>query len=93
MVYYGKTVPRAIVLADKQRYIARWPRRAYRLDPQTVAVAPGAAGSQDVTFEYTFEVSDGKRTSAGRGRTRLTLRPSGGGFAIAREEGEVIKRP
>ena len=80
------------MLADKQRYVARWPRRAYRLDPGTVAIVPGSAGTYDATFEYTFEVSDGRRSSSGRGRTRLTLRPSGATFAISREEGEVIGR-
>ena len=89
--YYGKTVSRATVLADKKRYVARWPRRAYRLDPATVAVVPGTVGTYEATFEYAYEVSDGKRTSSGRGRTRLTLRPSGGTFVIAREDGEVIR--
>ena len=80
------------MLADKQRYVARWPRRSYRLDPQSVRVTAGSAGPSDVSFEYEFEVSDGRRTSAGRGRTRLTLRPVPGSFSIVREEGEVIGR-
>lgn len=92
VAYYGKTVSAAAVLADKQRYVTRWPRRSYRLDPQTLKVSAGAGGLADVTFEYAFEVSDGKRTSAGRGRTRLTLRPVGMSFSITREDGEVIGR-
>ncbi len=92
VAYYGKEVTREAVLSDKRRYIARWPRRVYRLDPRTVSVAPAASGGLDVTFEYTFEVSDGKRTSSGRGRTRLALKPNPAGYVIAREEGEVIRR-
>ncbi|MGE0701192.1 MAG: caspase domain-containing protein [Hyphomicrobiaceae bacterium] len=92
VLYYGKATPRAAVLADKQRYTARWPRRSYRLDPASVVVTPAAGGAQDVAFEYDFEVADAKRTSAGRGRTRLTLRPAGQGYSIAREEGEVVSR-
>ena len=91
VAYYGKRVERPVVLADKRRYIARWPHRSYRLTPGTVRMAPAAGGGHDVTFEYVFEVSDGKRTSAGRGRTRLSLRSAGTGFVIAREEGEVLK--
>jgi hypothetical protein len=93
VLYYGKPVSRAAVLADKRRYIARWPRRAYRLDPSTVTASANPSGGYDVTFEYVFEVTDGKRTSAGRGRTRLTVRQSAAGFSILREEGEVIRRP
>ncbi|MGE0768504.1 MAG: caspase domain-containing protein [Hyphomicrobiaceae bacterium] len=89
--YYGKSVTRSAVLADKRRYVARWPRRAYRLDPGSVSVVPGRDGAYEATFEYTYEVSNGRRTSGGRGRTRLTLRQSEGSFAIAREDGEVIR--
>jgi uncharacterized caspase-like protein len=91
VAYYGKRVARDDVLADKRRYIARWPRRSYRLTTGTVRTAPAPGGGHDVTFEYSFEVSDGKRASAGRGRTRLTLHSAGKGFVIAREEGEVLR--
>ena len=92
VAYYGKPTTRADVLKDKQRYVARWPRRAYVLDPATVRVVAGIGGAEDVAFEYTFEVSDGKRTNSGRGVTRLTLKRAGGGYSIAREEGEVLRR-
>lgn len=90
--YYGKSATRSAVLADKRRYEARWPHRSYRLDPGTVAIAEKAPGTYDVSFEYTYEVSNGKRTSSGRGRTGLTLRRSGSSFTIVREEGETLRR-
>ncbi len=92
VLYYGKPTPRASIVADKQRYATRWPRRAYRLEPGTVRLSQGTAGRLEVTFDYVFEVADGKRTVGGVGRTRLDLRPSGTSFVIAREEGEVLRR-
>lgn len=92
VAYYGKQVARADVLAEKQKYVVRWPRRRFTLAPDTVRLSQGGGGLVDVVFEYEFEVADAKRTSAGRGRTRLTLRDTGQGFSIAREEGEVVQR-
>lgn len=94
VLYYGKSLPRAQVQADKARYFAKWPRRTYALIPATLSVTTNAAiaGLSDVAFEYTFEVADAKKTVAGRGRTRLTLRQSSTGVSIVREDGEVIER-
>lgn len=94
VLYYGKVLGRPQVQADKARYAAKWPRRAYALIPSSLGAVPNPAGGglMDVSFEYSFEVADGKKTVAGRGRTRLTLRPVGAAFSIAREDGEVIER-
>lgn len=94
VAYYGKATSRTAVLADKARYVTRWPRRSYALVPASLNTSPNPAGGGlvDVTFDYAFDVSDGKKSSAGLGRTRLTLKPAGSGFVIAREEGEVVTR-
>ncbi|MDE2380541.1 hypothetical protein [Bradyrhizobium sp.] len=34
--YYGKLTSREDVLKDKERYVARWPTRAYRLRSETI---------------------------------------------------------
>lgn len=36
--YYGKVVSREEVIADKQRFAARWPQRAYGISPGTLMV-------------------------------------------------------
>ena len=36
--YYGKDFSRADVIADKQRFIERWPQRKYALTPGTLTV-------------------------------------------------------
>ena len=94
VTYYGRKRPRAEVMADKRAYYAKWTQRRYQLDPATLRVTPSASapGGYDLTFEYTYAVSGGGRTSAGRGRTRLTLVRASDGLAVVREEGEVIAR-
>lgn len=92
VAYYGKPTTRAAVLADKARYAAKWPRRSYRLVSGSVRIEPIAGGGHAVAFEYLFEVANGPRRIAGRGRTRLHVRASSNGFVIGREDGEVIER-
>ncbi len=92
VAYYGKPTTRSAVLADKQRYAAKWPSRSYRLVPDSVRIEPVASGGYVVAFEYAFEVANGPRRIDGRGRTRLQVRSSGSGFVIGREEGEVVER-
>ncbi len=94
VAYYGTTKSRAAVQRDKKQYNQRWPQRRYALAPGSLVVRQhkGKPAVYDVSFDYTFDVSDGKRRSAGRGRTRLTLRQTGQRFWIASEAGEVISR-
>lgn len=94
VTYYGRQRTLAEIIADKRAYYAKWTQRRYQLDPGTLRVVPSKVpvGGFDLTFEYTFAVSGSGKTSAGRGRTRLTVIRAGDGFAIVREEGEVIAR-
>ena len=93
VIYYGKTRSRKEVVADKIRYYARWPKRAYQFDPTSLRSAPrpGSPDLTDVTFEYDFQVASGADTRSGRGNTRLTLQANGPGFLITAENGEVLK--
>src|SRR5438128_1494336 len=39
VIYYGKNMSRAAILADKRAYIAHWPRRRYEIAPGSVDVS------------------------------------------------------
>ena len=41
--YYGKRRPRQLVVAEKQAFAAKWPRRSYRLQPGSMTARCDAA--------------------------------------------------
>ena len=43
--YYGKLTSREEVLKDKERYVARWPVRSYRMRTETTRASCDEAGS------------------------------------------------
>lgn len=95
VVYFDSGLKsRAQILADQQRYYARWSTRRYALLRDTLRVErrQGADKVYDVTFDYRFELTSKDRTSRGRGRTMLTLDLGRDGGRITRETGAVLER-
>ena len=91
--YYKSRRSRGDVVADKLRYSARWPTRAYALAPGTLKINPRSETRRyDVTFEYTFRVANAKEAKEGRGATRLIVELTGGALRIWSEDGEVLQR-
>jgi hypothetical protein len=94
--YFGKRkLNRRDIVTDKLNYYRRWPNRTYELIPRTltVAAAQGRPQLYDVSFEYTFRVSNAQGTRAGRGITRLTLDlGSSNKSVILAESGDVLER-
>jgi len=90
--YYGQhDVPRASVVRDKRRYFSKWPNREYRLLPETLRTTERDSRLH-VSFEYTYALSNGRRSLAGRGLANLVLIPNGDRFLVASEYGEVLEK-
>ncbi len=91
--YYKKgLVTREAVLADKVAYYRRWPQRRYEVIEDSLGVSVGNTHLINVSFRYTFEVSNGKATRRGTGVTRLEVARADGKFSIASEDGEAERQ-
>ena len=67
-------------------------RVRYEVIEESVRVSVGNTHLIDVSFRYTFEVSNGKETRRGTGVTRLGVTQVDGKFSIASEDGEVERQ-
>ncbi len=93
VTYFDKgEISRAQVMAEKQSYYRRWPKRTYELIPDTLRAEVAADRTFDITFRYTFDVSGGRESRRGIAVARLGVVLSEGGFTIVREAGDVEKR-
>ncbi len=92
--YYGQSLARPKVIADKLKYNQRWPKRSYVLDLDSLKVVskPNASNTAEVRFEYDYTVSDARETRRGRGVARLKLTADEGRLVIVAEDGKVLKR-
>ena len=92
--YYGKPgTLRARVLADKAAFYRRWPMRRYEIIPGSLLPRPGPDDSVELTFRYTYEVSNGARSARGIGETTLGLiLGEDGRYRIVKETGGVVRR-
>jgi hypothetical protein len=71
VMYYGKETARAEVIADKQRFIERWPRRRYTLNPAELSVScptPLGCSARGLVDWETFNPST---TARARGKARF----------------------
>lgn len=94
VAYYGRQqTSRAGVMAGKRAYYAKWPSRRYEMIPGTLQAKPGADDSVEITFRYTYEVGNGRRSARGIGSTTLGLiLLDDGRYQIVKEAGGVIRR-
>ncbi|MDB5641646.1 MAG: exported protein of unknown function, partial [Hyphomicrobiales bacterium] len=84
-VYYGKSMSRAAILADKRAYIARWPQRRYEIVPGSVDVSCTAGNAMckaTGTLRWTRADRTGREV---RGASRMS-------FLVSRESGGKIVR-
>ena len=89
-----KNVRRRFVIADKRRYLRRWPRYRYRMNPKTLQIFQivGEQGSYALRFEYDYDLGAPGRYQTGVGRTEMLLRVIDGTPVIYREAGRVLKK-
>ena len=87
VVYYGKRLSRAQVLADKLRYIQAWPMRRYAEVPGSIEASCNPDRSRcrvSVIMAWRRRGRDAK-VSVGRARIAFDFVPADGGRKIARE--------
>jgi hypothetical protein len=91
--YYGKYQTRDQVLADKRKFVEKWPRRDYRIRPGTLMVTctPGA-NLCTATGTVDFSVSSAVKTVSGVATFEYSLEVRGPGAYISTEGGKVLQR-
>jgi hypothetical protein len=85
VIYYGKNMSRAAILADKRAYIARWPQRRYEIVPGSVDVACTKGNAQcraTALMRWTRADRAGREV---RGSSRMA-------FLVSRDSGGKIIR-
>jgi hypothetical protein len=91
--YYGKRLPRDAVLADKRRFVERWPERSYKIQPNSMNAR--CDGSECVVAgNVEWETRSTERSAAASGLASFTyiLVDWGDTFLIKGENGNVVQR-
>jgi hypothetical protein len=93
--FHGRTRTLGSVLAEKRRFAARWPERAYRYRPETTRVACEAGGSRCTVWSvFDFLAADPRqgRRSMGIGEHELVISFSGRKPVVVAENSRVLHR-
>jgi hypothetical protein len=93
--YYGKVVPNAQVVAEKRRYLTRWPQRRYQLKPDTMRVqCDDARSTCQMSGELDYDVRDPRasRTSSGAATYELRVVFTPAGPKVVEESGRTLAR-
>ncbi|MGQ0682245.1 caspase family protein [Bradyrhizobium sp.] len=91
--YYGKLTPRAQVLKDKERYVARWPVRFYRLRTETIRTSCDEGKSTcrvDGIVDFNLSNPTDGRKSSGASSFEFGIRFGPDGGRIFHESGKII---
>lgn len=91
--YYGKLTARADVLKDKERYVARWPSRSYRLRPETIRTSCDESRSTcrvDGIVDFGLSSPADGRKSSGASSFEFGIRFGADGGRIFHESGKII---
>jgi Caspase domain len=93
--YYGERLNHRKILEDQRRYLAKWPRRNYRVKPGTDHITCDKASSSCVVWgQFAFDVSNPKtsETSAGVATFEFRVKFTPKGPKIVFENGNVVSR-
>jgi uncharacterized caspase-like protein len=91
--YYGKLTSRADVLKDKERYVARWPVRSYRLRTETIRTScdeSKATCRVDGLLDFALSNPADGRKSSGASSFEFGIRFGADGGRIFHESGKII---
>lgn len=92
VIFYGKTLTRPEVLADKTQYAKRWPLRWSSARPTTIVTNCGPMHCR-VTGVYDWRVSDPKSRKSLKGSATFDYEVEmGAAMRITSENGEVLYR-
>lgn len=92
VIYYGKHLSRADILADKQRFARHWPTRSYQDVPGSVTThcePDGLRCSLRAVIDWRRATRDGVETT-GRAQLRLEFLPIEGNRKIVRESARPL---
>ena len=89
-LYYGHTLSRAQIFADKLAYIRRWPQRSYRELPGSLTThCNGDRSLCRVSVNMAWQRS-GLTTVSGRAHMTFDFVPADGARKIARESARIL---
>jgi DnaJ domain len=95
VTYFGKVTPRQAVLDDKRRFIQRWPRRSYSIQPQTLVTrCDGRFSSCIISGMMDWTATNSTRRSTGVASFQYVVRRGqNGSMLIAEETSKVVTGP
>jgi hypothetical protein len=93
--FHGRLMSMAALLAEKRRFVQRWPDRRYRYEPGAMGVRCNSAGTSCVVRStFAFDASNAKlgRRSRGVGAHELVVNFAGNRPVIVSENSRVLGR-
>jgi hypothetical protein len=93
--FHGRLMSMAALLAEKRRFVQRWPNRRYRYEPGAMGVRCSSAGTSCVVRStFAFDASNAKlgRRSRGVGAHELVVNFAGTRPVIVSENSRVLGR-
>ena len=95
VTFHGRTRTLASVVAEKRRFVERWPNRIYHHRPETTQVLCEADGAHCTVwsiFEFSASNSRAHRHANGIGEHELVVSFVSGGPVIESENSRVVRR-
>ena len=93
--FHGRSMSMAALLAEKRRFVQRWPNRRYRYEPGAMGVRCNSAGTSCIVRStFAFDASNAKlgRRSRGVGAHELVVNFAGNRPVIVSENSRVLGR-
>jgi hypothetical protein len=92
IVYYGKIVSRAEVLADKKSWYARWSSWSVQPHYDTLKVQPSNDGRFEVSYllDYQWNSASGREPLLGTAQAQMTVVKVDGRLVIVEENSKVL---
>jgi hypothetical protein len=93
--FHGRSMSMAALLAEKRRFVQRWPNRRYRYEPGAIGVRCDSTGTSCIVRStFAFDASNAKlgRRSRGVGAHELVVNFAGNRPVIASENSRVLRR-
>jgi hypothetical protein len=93
--FHGRLMSMAALLAEKRRFVQRWPDRRYRYEPGAMGVRCNSAGTSCIVRStFAFDASNAKlgRRSRGVGAHELVVNFAGNRPVIVSENSRVLGR-
>ncbi len=90
--YFGKTMAKSAVLADKQTFFKRWPKRNYSIRPDSMSVACESDTSCNAQGIVDWIASGNSKLSTGSASINLNWNKGSGDWKIDSENSRVVRR-